>query len=29
MIRRWCKTVWQDWRHARPEIAGLARDVLE
>src|SRR5215469_17928848 len=28
MIHCWCETVWQDWRHARPEIAALARDLL-
>lgn len=28
MIHRWCAAVWQDWRHARPEIAALARDLL-
>ena len=28
MIRRWCEAVWQDWQHARPEIAALARDLL-
>jgi hypothetical protein len=28
MIRRWCQAVWQDWQHARPEIAALARDLL-
>jgi hypothetical protein len=28
MIRRWCEAVWQDWHHARPEIAALARNLL-
>jgi hypothetical protein len=28
MIRRWCEAVWRDWEHARPAIAGLARDLL-
>jgi Family of unknown function (DUF5946) len=28
MIRRWCEAVWQDWQHARPMIAALARDLL-
>jgi len=28
MIRRWCEAVWQDWQHARPEIAALAHDLL-
>ena len=28
MIRRWCEAVWQDWQHARPEMAALARDLL-
>ena len=27
MIRLWCDAVWQDWQHARPEIAALARDL--
>lgn len=27
-IRRWCLAVWQDWEHARPEIATLARNLL-
>lgn len=28
MLRRWCEAVWQDWQHARPAIAGVARDLL-
>ena len=28
IIHRWCQAVWQDWQHARPEIAALARDLL-
>ena len=28
MIRCWCQAVWQDWQHARPQIAALARDLL-
>ncbi len=28
MIDRWCEAVWQDWQHARGEIALLARDLL-
>src|SRR4051794_31635896 len=29
MIRRWCEAVWQDWPHARTQIAALARDELD
>lgn len=28
MIHRWCETVWQNWQHARPQIAALAHDLL-
>ena len=28
VIRGWCEAVWQDWQHARREIAALARDLL-
>lgn len=28
MIHRWCEAVWQDWQHARPQIAAVARDLL-
>jgi Family of unknown function (DUF5946) len=28
MIHQWCEAVWQDWQHARPEIAALARELL-
>jgi len=28
MIHCWCEAVWQDWQHARPAIAALARDLL-
>lgn len=27
MIHRWCEAVWQDWQHARGEIAALAREL--
>ena len=29
MIDRWCKAVWLDWQHARPQIEALARDLLQ
>jgi len=29
MIRNWCEAIWQDWRHARPQIVALARDELK
>ncbi len=29
MIDRWCKAVWQDWQHARPQIEALAGDLLQ
>jgi hypothetical protein len=28
MIERWCRAVWQDWQHARGEIAALAAELL-
>jgi hypothetical protein len=28
MIDRWCQAVWQDWQHARAEIAELAHSEL-
>jgi hypothetical protein len=29
MIHSWCRAVWQEWQHARPEIEALARELLE
>jgi len=29
MIRRWCEAVWLAWRHTRPEMAALAREILQ
>ena len=29
MIRRWCDAMWQDWSHARAQIAALTRDQLD
>lgn len=28
MIRRWCESVWQDWRESRPQIVALAQTEL-
>jgi hypothetical protein len=28
MIRRWCESVWQDWRESRPQIIALAQTEL-
>ena len=28
LIRLWCEAVWQDWQHARPQIAALGHDLL-
>lgn len=28
MICRWCEAIWQDWQHARPEIATMAAKLL-